>query len=162
MAPTARPRLWARSLLGADPADARQSFLALFVSALTSLIAGVVLAGAGDTLEKYPGLFLLVPAAIGFRGNIFGALGSRLGTTIHTGTFSLSRRPSSVLGQNTLASLALTVALSVALAVLASVVALAFNVTGTISVADYIAVSIIAGILASVGRARHHDRRWRR
>ncbi len=150
MTPSARPRGWARSLLGADPVDAWQGFLALFISALTSLIAGVVLAGARDTLQEFPGLFLLVPAAIGLRGNIFGALGSRLGTTIHTGTFTLSRRPSSVLGQNTLAALALTMALSVALAVMASLVALAFDVTGTISVADYVAVSVIGGVMASV------------
>jgi len=47
---------------------------------------------------------VLIPAAIGMRGNIFGALGSRLGTAIHTGTFTLSRRRSTVVGQNVLSS----------------------------------------------------------
>ena len=33
-----------------------------------------------DSLERLASLFVLIPAAIGMRGNIFGALGSRLGT----------------------------------------------------------------------------------
>jgi len=84
------------------------------------------------------------------RGNIFGALGSRLGTSIHTGTFRLSARRDTVVGQNVAASVALTLAVSVALAVLAKTIAVAFGVAGTISVADYVVISVLGGALASI------------
>jgi mgtE-like transporter len=84
------------------------------------------------------------------RGNIFGALGSRLGTSIHTGTFRLSRRADTVVGQNVLASLALTLSVSLALAVLAKAVAVGFGLTHTISVADFVVISMVGGALSSV------------
>ena len=52
---------------------------------------------------------MLVPAAIGLRGNIFGTFGNRVSTTIHAGTFRLSGRRDTILGQNILASMVLTV-----------------------------------------------------
>ena len=57
------------------------------MAAVASLVAGLILAAITGTLERLPGLLLLVPAAIAVKGNIFGALGSRLGTAIHAGTF---------------------------------------------------------------------------
>src|SRR6476646_7179727 len=116
-----------RSILGPDTVGALQGLTALLVSSAGDLIAGLTLGAITHTLEQLPGLLVLVPAAIGMRGNIFGALGSRLGTTIHTGTFRLSRRTDTVAGQNILASVALTLSVSFALAVLAKSVAVAFT-----------------------------------
>src|SRR5256714_15257827 len=108
-----------RSVLGADAASVGQGLAALLVSSAGDLLAGLTLGAITHTLERLPGLLVLVPAAIGMRGNIFGALGSRLGTAIHTGTFSLARRRDTVVGQNVLAAIALTLSISFALAVLA-------------------------------------------
>ena len=66
-----------------------------------------------------PGLLVLVPAAIGMRGNIFGALGSRFGTYVHTGTFRPSFRRETIVGQNIYAVTVLTFVVSGALAVTA-------------------------------------------
>src|SRR5262249_57613103 len=79
------------------------------------LLAGLVLGSITGTLEELPGLLVLVPAAIGMRGNVFGALGSRLGTAIHTGTFQLSRRRDTVVGQNLAAALAMSLRVSLVL-----------------------------------------------
>ena len=140
---------WVR-LLGPDPRGVGQSLGALCVLAVTSVIAGVVLGRSHELLAELPGLLLLVPAAIALRGNIFGALGSRLGTAIHTGTFRPSLRSSSVVGQNVWASMVLTLVLSLVLALLASAVASGMGVEGAISVADYVVVSVVGGTLASV------------
>src|SRR5437879_728594 len=104
----------ALDLIGADPATFRQGLAALLVSSGGDLLAGLTLGAITHTLSELPGLLVLVPAAIGMRGNIFGALGSRLGTAIHTGTFSISRRAETVVGQNVLASMALTLSISLA------------------------------------------------
>lgn len=139
-----------RAVVGADPRGIRQGFAALLVSSAGDLAAGVTLGSITHTLERLPGLLVLVPAAIGMRGNIFGALGSRLGTAIHTGTFRLSRRADTVLGQNVLASTTLTLAVSLALAVLAKAVAVGFGVEQTISIADFVVISMVGGVLSSV------------
>ena len=84
-----RPRFpWAtlRARIGPDAASVRQSFVALALNSSTSLVAGAFLGAITGTLQDYPGLLVLVPAAIGLRGNIFGAFGNRISTTIHTGT----------------------------------------------------------------------------
>ena len=143
-------RLQLVRLLGPDPRGVRQSLGALCVLAVTSVIAGVVLGRSHERLAELPGLLLLVPAAIALPGKIFGALGSRLGTAIHAGTFRLSLRSSSVVGQNVWASLVLTLLLTLVLALLASAVASGTGVEGAISVADYVVVSMVGGTLASV------------
>ncbi|MXZ84069.1 MAG: hypothetical protein F4Z02_00215 [Acidimicrobiia bacterium] len=143
-------RLQLVRLLGPDPRGVRQSLGALCILAVTSVIAGVVLGRSHERLAELPGLLLLVPAAIALPGKIFGALGSRLGTAIHTGTFRLSLRSSSVVGQNVWTSLVLTLLMTLVLALLASAMASGIGVEGAISVADYVVVSVVGGTLASV------------
>ena len=138
-----------RAFLGPDISSVRQGLAALLVCAAADLVAGLTLGRVTHTLDALPGLLVLVPAAIGLRGNIFGALGSRLGTAIHAGTFSVSRRRDTVLGQNVMASLALSLAVSAALAVLARTVAVAFGLGKTISIADFMVISVVGGVLAS-------------
>ena len=135
---------WARDLLAV-----RSAFAALVTAAVASLVAGLILASITDMLEELPGLLLLVPAAIAVKGNIFGALGSRLGTAIHAGTFRLSRRADSVMAQNAAASVALSLGLGVVLAVMAKGVALAFNVSPTMSLADFVVISALGCLIAA-------------
>ncbi len=139
-----------RAAVGSDASGLRQALAALLVSSGGDLLAGLTLGAITNTLEALPGLLVLVPAAIGMRGNIFGAMGSRLGTSIHTGTFRLSRRRDTVVGQNVVAAIALTLFISAALAVLAKAVAGIFGVSATISLADFLVISILGGVLSSV------------
>jgi len=118
-------------------------------SSVTATLAGVLLAGITGTLARLPGLLVLVPAAIGMRGNIFGALGSRLSTTIHAGTFRVSRRIDNVVGQNLAAAAVLSLATAVALGVATKVLAPVFGLSSIISVADLIVVSTVGAILSS-------------
>lgn len=146
-APSVR-RMVAR--VGSGVAASTQPLVALGVNSATSLAAGVFLGSITGTLERLPGLLILVPAAIGLRGNVFSALGSRLSTAIHTGTFRISFRSDTVLGQNVVAALLLTGGLSLALAGVAKVVAVGFGVQDTIPFLDMALVSITGGLLASV------------
>src|SRR5882757_3092543 len=110
------------ALVRADPSGVRAGFGALLISSGGDLVAGLTLGSITGTLDKLPGLLVLVPAAIGMRGNVFGALGSRLGTLLHTGEFRLSRRVNTPVGQNIAAAILLSICMSVVLAVLAKVV----------------------------------------
>jgi mgtE-like transporter len=91
-----------------------------------------------------------VPAAIGMRGNVFGALGSRFGTQIHAGTFRPSRRLRSEFGQNVAGAILSSLAVSAALAVLAKTISGAFGLGKTMSIAQFMVVSVVGAMLASV------------
>jgi mgtE-like transporter len=136
-------------LFGPEPSAVRQSLVALGIGLLASLVAGLMLGSIGDTLEELPGMLVLVPAAIGMRGTIFGALGARLGTSIHAGTFNLTTRVDTVLGQNVVASIALSLIAATALAALAKVVSVGFGIANSISLVDFLVISVVGGLLAS-------------
>jgi mgtE-like transporter len=146
-----RPRLLRRfvAIVRSDPRGVGAGFGALLLSSGGDLLAGLTLGAITGTLEALPGLLVLIPAAIGMRGNVFGALGSRLGTSIHTGTFRLSRRLDTLVGQNVAASLALSLSISLVLAVLAKAVSVGFGVADSISIVDFVVISVVGGMLSS-------------
>ena len=126
-----------------------QGFVALFISSGGDLLAGLALAFMDRQLNELPGLFVLIPAAIGMRGNIFGALGSRLGTGINAGQFEPTLDREGFLGQNARGAWYLTLATCLFLGPAAHVVAVAF--TGdAMSVADFVTISIVGGLLGSL------------
>lgn len=139
----------ARGLLGVGAA-ARQSLAALGLNSATSLLAGAVLGSITGTFADLPGLLVLVPAAIGLRGNIFASVGNRLSTALHTGALDLDLRQRGPLRQNVEASLVLTLAMSVVLALLAWLIALALDVEGLTSPLVLIGISVAGGLLASI------------
>ena len=60
--------------IAVEPTDftgVRAGFIALFISSGGDLVTGLTLASITHTLTALPGLFILIPAAIGMRGNIF-------------------------------------------------------------------------------------------
>jgi mgtE-like transporter len=126
-----------------------QGFVALLLATVGSLAAGVVLGLITGTLERLPGLMILVPAAVATRGNIFGALASRLGTSIHTGLFETGRSREGLLYQNVFAASVLTLSVSLAVALLAKAFADAFGIF-SISVVDFVVISLLGGLLASL------------
>ncbi|HJL89392.1 MAG TPA: magnesium transporter [Acidimicrobiales bacterium] len=140
-----------RAPLAAPSADTRQRFVALLIGVLAASAGGLVLAAADGTLRDLPGLLLLVPGAIALRGNVFGAMGSRLGTAVHAGTFRLGLHSEGVVVQNLTAAAALTLGLSVVLAVMAKGTAVVFGISPTMTLADFVVISVLGGLLASVG-----------
>ncbi len=130
--------------------DARQGLVALVLNSSTSLVAGAVLGSLTATFERRPGLLVLVPAAIGLRGNVFGSLGNRVSTSIHAGELQLRLRRSTILGQNVLAATALTVVMSFVLVGLVVAVSTGLGLGDTIGLADLTLVSVGGGALASL------------
>ncbi|MGH2527604.1 MAG: magnesium transporter, partial [Actinomycetota bacterium] len=94
-----RPRarsIWAS--LRAERRTLRQGLVALALSTVASFVAGLTLGAITDTLSLLPGLLVLIPASVGMRGTIFGAMAARLGTGIHAGLFEPTLRRDSLLG----------------------------------------------------------------
>jgi mgtE-like transporter len=126
-----------------------QGFVANLISSGGDLIVGLALAFMSNRLVLLPGLIVLIPAAIGMRGNIFGALGSRLATASHAGLFRVSRERQDFLPQNVYASAILTVVTSLFLAVVARAASAVLSNT-SISIWDFFTISILGGLLGSV------------
>ncbi|MCC5947652.1 MAG: magnesium transporter [Nitriliruptoraceae bacterium] len=123
------------------------SALALGLGA--TLIAGITLASSEERLASIPGLLALIPAAIGMRGAIFGALGSRLSTGILTGQFDRQLVRKSYLGRQVEASSILSVASATQAGLIAWAISAALGLP-TIPLLDLVAISLVGGLLSSV------------
>src|SRR5437867_7862275 len=139
-------RIWA--YLRSERRTLRQGFVALLVSTGAALVAGVTLGSISNTLQALPGLIILIPAANGMRGTIFGAIGARFGTSIHAGLFEPTRERQGVLYQNTFVAIVTTFSSSLYLAALAKISATAFGLR-SISFLDFVTISVVGGILGS-------------
>ena len=85
----------ARRLLGywrSERRTLRQGLVALALSTLAGFVAGLTIAHLTEPLGTYPGLLVLIPAAVGMKGTIFGAIGARLGTASASGVLTLDLR----------------------------------------------------------------------
>lgn len=137
------------ALVKRESRSLRQGFFANLASSIGDLAAGLALGTATGRLEEIPGLLLLVPPAIGMRGNIFAAMGSRLGTAVHLGEFSVSMRRGSVLGDNVAAATVNTLVLSAVMAPMARVASVAFGIP-SVSTLDFAVVSLLGGVISSL------------
>lgn len=142
----------ARRLLGywrSERRTLRQGIVALALSTCAGFVAGLVLGSITGTLEKLPGLLVLIPAAVGMRGTIFGAMGARLGTGVAAGLFEPTLRRGSLLSNNVVVGILSALLTSFYLAALAKLVAAAFGEEAVISFWDLVTISVIGGVLAS-------------
>jgi len=139
-------RLW--SSLRAERRTLRQGLAALTLSTLASFVAGLTLGHITNTLTELPGLLVLIPAAVGMRGTIFGAIGARLGTSTHAGLFEVTLDRNGVLYQNIEVALITTFTSALWLAILARLATLAFG-QHSISIWDFVTISVVGGALGS-------------
>jgi mgtE-like transporter len=126
----------------------KQGFVAVCIASLTSLIAGVTLAGMSGRIEAVEGLFILIPVSIGMRGNIFGALAARLGTSIHSGLFEVSNDRGGMLRQNIYAATLLTMGTSATMGVLGRAIGGLLGLD-TVSMWDFVLIAVVGGLLSS-------------
>lgn len=126
-----------------------ESFIALSICAISGLFAGVILSNMEYIFANFPGLLVLIPGAIGMRGNIFGALGSRLSTELHIGMLSPELKKSPILKQNISSSIILTFLLSLLLAFASKGLCELTN-QAAMSLLDFIIISIFAGMISSL------------
>jgi mgtE-like transporter len=139
-------RLWAS--WRAERRTLRQGLVALALSTLAGFVAGLTLAHITGTLQELPGLIVLIPAAVGMKGTIFGAIGARLGTANVAGLFEPTLRPGGVLQRNVYVAVVTTFSSALWLAVLAVLASAAFG-EQSISLWRMATISIVGGAIGS-------------
>ena len=127
----------------------KESLLALLICAIGDLCAGVILGKMTFFLETFPGLLVIIPGAIGMRGNIFGSFASRLSTNLHIGIISAKFEFSEDLNHNIFSSFVLTLVLSLFLAIIAKVLCILLH-QPSMSLIDFILISVIAGVISNL------------
>lgn len=138
-----------RSFLEDTNSVITESLISLLICAFGCLFTGIILGNMEFYLETFPGLMVIIPGAIGMRGNIFGSFGSRLSTHLHIGTLSPEFKRSDILTENIISSIILTMVLSVLLGIIAKAVCIIFNFP-SISLFDFVLISFIAGLISSI------------
>jgi mgtE-like transporter len=139
-------RLWA--YWRAEQRTLRQGLVALALSTLAGFVAGLTLAHITGTLQELPGLIVLIPAAVGMKGTIFGAIGARLGTANVAGLLEPTLRPGTVLQRNVYVAVVTTFSSALWLAVLSVLASAAFG-EPSISLWRLATVSIVGGAIGS-------------
>lgn len=127
----------------------KESLIALLICACGDLVAGIVLGRMDIFLETFPGLLVIIPGAIGMRGNIFGSFASRLSTALHIGIIDPKFNRSEELINNIFSSFVLTLFLSLFLAIIAKVICVIFGFP-SMDIVDFILISLIAGVISIV------------
>ena len=126
----------------------KEPFVSLFLCTTGDLLTGIAMGIFTSNLKMLPALIILIPAAIGMRGNIFASLGSRLGTYLHTGQITPDFKKSRILNQNVSSSATLTLITSIYLGILAALVASIIGLEA--DVVDMLLISTAAGFLSAV------------
>lgn len=127
----------------------QESLLALLICAIGDLCAGLILGKMTFFLETFPGLLVIIPGAIGMRGNIFGSFASRLSTNLHIGIISAKFEFSEDLNHNIFSSFVLTLVLSLFLAIIAKILCILLR-QPSMSLIDFILISVIAGVISNL------------
>jgi len=127
----------------------KESLIALLICAIGDLCAGVILGKMTFFLETFPGLLVIIPGAIGMRGNIFGSFASRLSTNLHIGIISPKFEFSEDLNHNIFSSFVLTLVLSLFLAIIAKILCILLH-QPSMELIDFILICVIAGIISNL------------
>ena len=127
----------------------KEGLIALIICAIGDLIAGIILGRMTFFLETFPGLLVLIPGAIGMRGNIFGSFASRLSSNLHIGILSPKFEFSEQLNYNIFSSFVLTLVLSLFLAIVSKALCLLLK-SPSMRLVDFIIISVLAGIISNL------------
>ena len=127
----------------------KEGLIALFICAVGDLIAGIILGKMTFFLETFPGLLVIIPGAIGMRGNIFGSFASRLSTNLHIGLIAPEFEFSEHLNYNIFSSFVLTLVLSIFLGIVGKIFCILLHYP-SMELIDFILICTIAGIISNL------------
>ena len=100
-------------------------------------------------LETFPGLLVIIPGAIGMRGNIFGSFASRLSTNLHIGIIAPEFEFSEQLNYNIYSSFVLTMVLSLFLAIVSKILCILLH-QPSMNLIDFMLICAFAGIISNL------------
>ncbi|MDG5757780.1 magnesium transporter [Natronococcus sp. A-GB1] len=127
----------------------REALPILLIALGGGLFAGLVLEGMVESVERFPGLLVMIPVFLATRGNVYGALGGRISSGLHQGLieprFEYNQRLINAIVASFINGIGISLVIGVitwiALLILGWEVAALYELVG---------IMLIAGILTSV------------
>ncbi|MWV66002.1 hypothetical protein GRS48_14410 [Halorubrum sp. JWXQ-INN 858] len=126
----------------------REALPVLLIALLGGLFAGLVLEELIESVERFPGLLVMVPVFLATRGNVYGALGGRISSGLHQGLLPPRFERNERLVNAVIASFVNGIGISVVIGVLSWI---ALRVLGreVAPVYELVAIMLIAGVFTS-------------
>ena len=126
----------------------REALPILIVALGGGLFAGLVLEGMLESVERFPGLLVMVPVFLATRGNVYGALGGRISSGLHQGLIEPKFERNERLINAVLASFINGIGISIVIGFLSWG---ALNLLGRESAAlgELVGIMLISGVLTS-------------
>ena len=127
----------------------REALPILAIALGGGLFAGVVLEGMVESIERFPGLFVMIPVFLATRGNVYGALGGRISSGLHQGLIPPRFEWNDRLINAILASFVNGIGISVVIGVITWIALLAIG-WDVAALYELVGIMLIAGVLTSV------------
>ncbi|OYT53178.1 MAG: hypothetical protein B6U72_06725 [Candidatus Altiarchaeales archaeon ex4484_2] len=129
----------------------KETLPVLVLTTIGGITAGIFLENVKhDIIVKIPGLLILLPAILGNRGNIAGALGSRLSSALHLGLIDAELKWNKMLQDNLYATILLNITISFLLGIVAWCAYKIAGFPGDASIIELTLIALIAGTLAGI------------
>jgi mgtE-like transporter len=126
-----------------------QGLSVLILCAFIGLTAGFVLTGMDEYIRVLPGLLIMIPPLLDLRGNINGALVSRLGSALHTGVIKPRLTMTAELKANVVSSLILSFVAAITVGALSYAMGIVTGIE-TIGAVRMVAIATIAGVISGM------------
>ncbi|MFO7926371.1 MAG: magnesium transporter [Halobacteriota archaeon] len=127
----------------------REALPVLFVALLGGLFSGLVLEELLASVERFPGLLVMVPVFLATRGNVYGALGGRIASGLHQGLISPAFEWNERLINAVIASFVNGIFISIFIGVI-SWIALQLLRWPSAALSELVAIMLLAGTITSV------------
>jgi mgtE-like transporter len=128
----------------------RESFPVLLVALSGGLFAGLVLDGLVDSVERFPGLLVVVPVFLATRGNVYGALGGRIASGLHQGLIEPRFEYNERLVNAVLASFINGIGVSIVIGAIVWAALTILPAWQPAPLLELVAITFVAGLLTSV------------
>ncbi len=127
----------------------REALPILVIALAGGLFAGIVLEEMIESIQRFPGLFVMIPVFLATRGNVYGALGGRISSGLHQGLIPPRFERNERLTNAVLASLINGIGISIVIGVITWVglLILGWDVA---ALYELVGIMLIAGVLTSV------------
>jgi len=127
----------------------REALPVLLLTLVGGLFAGLVLEEILASVERFPGLLVMVPVFLATRGNVYGALGGRISSGLHQGLIAPRFEWNDRLANAVAASLVNGIGISVVIGVVTWLALLALGWESA-TLLEFVLVMLVAGALTSV------------
>ncbi|WIV68618.1 magnesium transporter [Natrialbaceae archaeon AArc-T1-2] len=128
----------------------REALPILLIALAGGLFAGIVLEGMVEELERFTGLFVMIPVFLATRGNVYGALGGRIASGLHQGLIPPRFERNDRLVNAVIASFVNGIGISIVIGVITWLALLVLGWEDPAALYELVGIMLIAGLLTSV------------